>query len=81
MIDSYRFGSITIDNQRYTKDVIITHDGVTSPWWRGEGHNLMPEDLAAVVAASPQVLVIGTGSFGVMKVPDGTLEFSARQGY
>jgi len=75
MIDSYSFGSITVDGEKFTRDVIIGKAGVLSPWWRREGHSLGPEDLKSVLASTPEVLVIGTGSLGVMKVPDGTLEF------
>lgn len=73
-IDSYSFGSITVDGQRYEKDVIITRDAVLSPWWRKDGHSLSPEDLTDIMKNPPAILVIGTGSFGVMKVPVSTLE-------
>lgn len=75
MVEAYSFGSITVDGEKFTKDVIIGRAGVLSPWWRREGHSLDPEDLESVTASTPEVLVIGTGSFGVMKVPDDTMEF------
>lgn len=75
MIEAYSFGSITVDGQEYTKDIIIGQAGVQAPWWREEGHSLCPEDIESVLTSSPKVLVIGTGAFGVMKVPDDTLEF------
>ena len=75
MIDAYSFGSITVDGKKFTKDVIIGKDGVRAPWWRKEGHSLSPEDLERVLASAPEVLVIGTGSFGVMNVPENTLGF------
>jgi hypothetical protein len=75
VIDSYSFGSITIDGKQYTKDVIISHSGVLCPWWRSEGHSLEHSDLESILKENPEILVIGTGSFGVMKVPEETLEF------
>ncbi len=73
-IDSYRFGKIVINGTAYTKDVLILPDKVISPWWRVEGHNLTVEDLTDVINSSPEVLVIGTGAMGAMRVPEETLE-------
>lgn len=73
-VDDYTFGRITIDGRAFTKDVLLLPGGgVHSPWWRQEGHCLVPEDLARVLADPPQVLVIGTGYYGNMAVPEGTL--------
>lgn len=79
-IDSYSFGRITIDGRSYTSDVLITHRGVDSTWWRVEGHRLQPEDLETVVATRPAILVIGTGNTGLMKVPQATRDWLAAQG-
>jgi len=72
-IEHYSFGNITIDGKTYTSDVIIYPDRVDSSWWRKQGHNLEVTDLIEVIAAKPEVVVIGTGSFGVMKVPKETI--------
>jgi len=80
MIDAYSFGLITIDGRQYTKDVIITSNGVLSPWWRRKGHSLDSGDLESIMNDPPQILVIGMGSFGVMKVPESTLEFLREKG-
>jgi hypothetical protein len=64
---------MVIDGQEYRDDVIILHDGsVISPWWRLSGHKLTGEDIREILAAPPDVLVIGTGSVGMMR-PDPTL--------
>ncbi len=73
-IEKYSFGSITIEGKEYTKDVIIFPDKVFSPWWRKEGHNLTLEDLKEAIEAKPPLLIIGTGAYGVMKVPEETLK-------
>ena len=72
-IEDYRFGRIKIDGESYGKDLIICPDGVTAGWWRVTGHSLAMDDLAAVLEAKPEVLVIGQGVFGQMKVPEDTL--------
>ena len=69
-IDSYRFGRIVIDNQPYTQDVIILPDRVIPNWWRREGHSLYAADLEDVLAAEPDLLVVGQGAYGRMGVSD-----------
>lgn len=70
MIDSYEFGMILINGKRYTSDVIIFPDRILDGWWRKEGHNLYVEDLKEILTAEtqPEVLVVGTGYSGVMKI-------------
>lgn len=68
-IEHYSFGSITIDGKGYTSDVIIYPERVDSSWWRKEWHNLQIEDIKDVVKAQPNILVIGSGASGVMRVP------------
>ena len=74
MIDSYSFGSITVNGRRYTSDVIIYPDRVDSSWWRKEGHNLCMEDLREVLRYQPEVLVIGKGKPGLMSVGNDLIE-------
>jgi hypothetical protein len=73
VIEHYSFGSITIDGRTYTSDVIIYPGRVDSSWWRREGHNLQIADLTGVIKAKPDILIIGTGAYGVMKVPKETI--------
>ena len=79
-IAGYRFGRIDIDGRTYTSDVIITPERVIDGWWRKQGHALAVADLDDVVAARPDVLVIGTGYFGRMSVPQGTRRYLEAQG-
>lgn len=68
------FGSITVDGETYTSDVVIYPQRVHAPWWRREGHSLSVEDLEEVLLAAPEVVIVGTGHYGVMRVPDKTLK-------
>jgi hypothetical protein len=79
-IERYSFGSITIDGRTYTSDVIIYPERVDASWWRKEGHNLNIVDLKDVINAKPEVLVVGTGSPGLMKVPKETLSHLESKG-
>jgi len=80
MIDDYAFGRITIDGMTYTSDVIIYPDHVDPSWWRLTGHRLQPEDLSDVFAAEPEVLVVGQGNPGLMRVPEATRRAAAERG-
>ena len=67
-IDDYEFGRVVIDGKTNTGDVIIYPDHVDSKWWRKEGHKLQIEDLSAALEGSPEVLIVGTGADGMMKI-------------
>jgi len=73
-ITHYSFGRITVDGQTYTSDIIIFPDHIKSSWWRLEGHLLQVPDLKEVIDTRPGVLIIGTGYYGTMRVPEETLE-------
>ena len=66
-IDSYSFGSITIDGQIYNNDVIIHPDRITT-WWRKEGHLLQVVDVTPLLEDNPDILVVGTGYSGSMQI-------------
>ena len=73
MIESYTFGNMRIDGREYTKDLVILPDGtVLDHWWRESGHVLSVGDLMTVIDSSPSLLIVGTGSPGLMR-PDASL--------
>jgi hypothetical protein len=80
MIDGYKFGRITVDGKDFRTDLILLPDRVLDSWWRKEGHNLCLEDLGEALAAEPEVLVIGQGEPGLMKVPETLVEELQRRG-
>lgn len=71
-IDNYRFGEILIDGIKYQKDLIIFPDRVMTNWRREQGHTLNINDLREVISAHPKVIIIGTGMFGRMRIPQKT---------
>lgn len=71
MIDQYTTGShMTIRGKKYHQDLKIIRGQVTANWWRIQGHRLDSEDIADILSARPDVLVIGTGYAGAMRIPD-----------
>ena len=79
-IEHYSFGKITIEGMTYTSDVIIYPEKVNASWWRKEGHNLQVVDLMDVINVNPQILVIGTGATGLMRVPKDTISHLQSKG-
>jgi hypothetical protein len=80
MIDSYSFGRIVIDGKVYTSDVVIFPNRIKSSWWRKEGHRLYVSDIEDVLAERPEVLVVGTGNPGLMRVTDKVREVLSEKG-
>ncbi len=80
MIEDYDFGKIRIDGTGYSKDVLILPQGVKEGWWRTEGHLLQVEDLREVLEEKPEVLVVGTGYSGCMRVSPKIKEYLEERG-
>jgi len=68
MIESYDFGRIVINGRKFGSDLVIFPDRVNGNWWRKEGHILSVDDIEEIVDAKPEVLVVGTGYSGLMKI-------------
>jgi len=79
-IDAYEFGRIVIDGTPYSQDVIIHADHVQASWWRREGHCLHAQDITDIIAHPPDVLIIGQGFAGCMRVPDELVRALAAKG-
>jgi hypothetical protein len=73
--NEYAFGKIIVDGTAYTADVIITPEKVIDGWWRKEGHRLDKSDLGEILDAHPDCLLVGTGYYGRMKVPEETIDY------
>jgi len=75
-ITHYDFGKIQINDRLYYKDLIIFQEEIITNWWRKKGHSLHLEDLQEVLVLSrkPEILIIGTGYNGVMKVPKSLIQ-------
>lgn len=79
-LSDYSFGQIKVGEVRYTSDLIVFEDEVHAPWVRQEGHSLATEDLQWVLARKPDVIVVGTGAYGVLTVPRKLIDELAAQG-
>ena len=67
MITEFSFGKIVVNGRTYTNDIKIIAGQVISEWWRKSGHRVAVEDMTDVLAAEPDIVVIGKGSPGLLK--------------
>ena len=72
MIEQYDFGKIVVDGKEYPKDVIVYPDTVKFRWWRKRAHEVLPEDIEEVFQKGLEVLIIGTGYLGRLRIPQET---------
>ncbi len=80
-IDKYKFGLIVIEGREYNKDLIVGLTGIIENWWRQAGHKLAPEDIRHVIEdQKPDVLIVGQGKFGMMKLLPETKDYLKNQG-
>jgi hypothetical protein len=76
MIESYAFGRMSIKGKVYTSDLIIYPEKIDPSWWRQSGHVLCLEDIRDVLNEQPEVLIIGTGFMGLMKITEEVREYT-----
>ena len=70
MIESYQFGRIVIGKKNYTTDLKIIDGRVVSSWWRKSGHAVEVSDIEDILNSAVEVLVVGKGDPGQMRVTD-----------
>jgi hypothetical protein len=75
MIEKYSFGQILISGKKYNSDLIIFADHIYDNWWRKEGHNLCIDDVKEIINKKPDILIIGTGFYGLMKVSEDLIKY------
>jgi hypothetical protein len=65
-INSFHFGSLTINNKTYKNDMTIHWDGELNP--RESSHTVSKEDMIDFLLKGPEVIVVGTGIAGNVKI-------------
>jgi putative phosphoribosyl transferase len=79
-IDSYSFGNMIIDGREYDQDLIVFPHKIKADWWRSNGHILRIDDLQEIIEYDPELLIIGTGSVGKMRVGPSAKDSLSREG-
>lgn len=73
-LDDYSFGSIRVDGEVHTKDLIVLPERVVPNWWRRQGHSLVIEDLSEVLDELPERLIVGCGAHGRLEPNPAVIE-------
>lgn len=61
LFTGYGAGFVLVNGQRYEQNLILTPNQIIPHWLARSGEELAEEDLRAVVAIAPQIVLIGTG--------------------
>lgn len=70
MIQSYRFGAVTIGSREYQEDLLVFRNRVVPGWHRKEAHLLQLADLDDALSVRPEVLIIGAGTRQCLRVAE-----------
>ncbi|KAA6186959.1 hypothetical protein F2Q65_03465 [Thiohalocapsa marina] len=71
LIEAYDAGRVRINGQDYSGALMVTAQSVSTDWGPAAAGDLTAGHLEALLAAEPQVVIIGTGQ--VQRFPDPTL--------
>jgi len=71
MIESYEFGKYIINGKPFEYDIKII-DGIVSKW---RDHHMAKTDIVDLIEAKPELIIIGTGAYGVIKVSNKISEY------
>ena len=71
-IESFKFGSIVIDGKKHGRDVLMFPYGSVKHrkggFWKFGSHVIKKAEIEELLKASPQVVVVGTGTSGKAKL-------------
>jgi len=82
---STKFGSVTVNGQEY-KDILVVGEKIIPRdldmlhQEYGTGHVVAPEELDRLLSGEPDVVVIGTGQYGLLKVGESIREMAGEVG-
>jgi hypothetical protein len=77
-IDGTKFGEITINGKPYDSDMTVYWNGKVS--FRAKEHTLEMGEFIKVMKAGPQVVVIGTGQEGVIRIAPEVMQWAEDKG-
>lgn len=80
MIEKYSFGLIKINGKEYNFDVEVRWNGEVLKWWRKEGHKIDIEDVKRAIEQNPEIIILGTGAYGMCEVTQECKDFIEEKG-
>jgi hypothetical protein len=79
-IDSSEFGEIIIDGKPYASDMYVCYDGELREARLSERHLFSKEELSFLLRKNPEVIIIGTGQYGLVEVSKDVKTITGRRG-
>jgi len=76
-LDGTSFGSITISGKKHDHDVYVFWDGTVER--RVGDHTIPARQMEYIVEKKPEIIIIGTGQFGVVRVPSESEKLAREQ--
>jgi len=76
-LDAASFGSITISGKKYDHDVYVFWDGAVER--RVGDHTVPARQMEYIVNKKPEIVIIGTGQFGEVRVPSESEKLAKEQ--
>ena len=70
MITDFSFGRIAANGQFFNGDIKIVRGTLVPDWWRNSGHSVEIGDVQDILDSDSEILVIGQGQPGYMKIAD-----------
>lgn len=80
VVNSYKFGEIVVNDEKYTEDVAILKSGEVREWRRKEGHMAYWSDVQPYINKDTETIIIGTGDSGMLHVCDGVYHWTKEGG-
>ncbi len=77
-VNSFQFGSIVIDGKAYSSDVIVTYKGKVKEA-KTKLRHLLKDELFELLFERPEIVLIGTGEDGLMKVSEDAKAFAVER--
>lgn len=77
-IEKYSFGSIVVDGKKYETDLILSWDGEVQE--RIKSHEFKKSELYEILQKDPEIVIIGTGYSGLVKIKPETEKLAKANG-
>lgn len=77
-IDSMKFGEIRVDGKTYYSDLTIWWDGHVE--MRDKSHTFGADEFLGIASKKPEVIVVGTGTDGVLRIEEEVGQLASRKG-
>jgi hypothetical protein len=80
MINSTKFGSITIGNKKYDNDVLVSYKDTVKEGKTNSRHLISKKEFALLLEENPGVIVVGTGQEGCLKISSDVSDIAENKG-